>query len=930
MKHHLLWILLLPPALGPMLTTTATGSVVLNELMINPFGSELQGEWIELFHDGPTVDLGGWKVTDQDGHNLSLPSIGFSGTLVLLWIGPPREGALGLNSTMSLLNDSGDDLTLWDASGNPVDYVAYGSGLAVDPPPAGLRWAGNLPPPPEGSTLALHPDGADQDGSEGWTVGSPTPGAPNGPSAEGASGSLDVLITEVYYNTFRDDETIALVNRGHSTVALEGWTIGDLLGSVAFPPNATLEPGQRCTLTANGTAYREDFLSQPDYTFGPGPGTPMVEGRTPLLSNEGDGVMLKDRWGRTVDALWYGRIVPTREGWTGRPALSLSRGQLATRRASAGALVDTNSSSDWDGPEVRTPGQIRRPLQWYPVQGRLRAFAAPDSSEEVFSEAIGSARRRIEVNAYEWEGGHLTELLVEALGRGVEVVLHIEAGLDGGPRGEAQLQTLARAGAHIGLMVNSTLGPGDRRYRLDHAKYLVVDNASVLVTSENFSEAGFPTAGRTGNRGWGVWVENATLAAALASVLATDWDPHHRDVQPLEAYRGPWGDDGGGSAAPFQRPVAPLDLTFETSVAPLLAPDHTLGPEGFLGLLQGARGSIDAELYYARGAEGNPYLQALMDAARRGVEVRLLLDGSRDGPGEGNEDVVRALNRRALDEELPLEAHLSPTAAPWLMIHNKGVVVDGRWTVVGSINWAAASMTLNREVALAIDSPRVASYFEGLFEDDWSLDPRGRAVDLGPDRTVAVGEAVAVTARGVEPGDRINWSLQGHGLAAAGATLNISFPRPGAYTVRVAVRDTLGHRSTAAVTIVAHHRSPVPLDRRLLVVALLLPLPSLVILRVRTAPKGRSPGRERRRRHGGPRRPLGRRAGQVRLLRPQLVAPPPGGPGDRREAGGGAPGPPPPGEDAGGHPRRGGPGPGGRGPHPLLHHRRDPPGRPGA
>lgn len=427
-----------------MLTPTATGSVVLNELMINPFGSELQGEWIELFHDGPTVNLGGWKVSDQDGHNLSLPSIGFSRTLVLLWIGPPREGALGLNSTMSLLNDSGDDLTLWDASGNPVDYVAYGSGLAVDPPPTGLRWAGNLPPPPEGRTLALHPDGADQDGSEGWAVGSATPGAPNGPSAEGASGSLDVLITEVYYNTFRDDETVALVNRGHSTVDLEGWTIGDLLGSVAFPSNATLEPGQRSTVTANGTAYREDFLSQPDYTFGPGPGTLMVEGRPPLLSNEGDGVMLKDRWGRTVDALWYGRIVPTREGWTGQPALSLSRGQIAARRATAGALVDTNSSSDWDGPEVRTPGQIRRPLQWYPVQGRLRAFAAPDSSEEVFSEAIASARRRIEVNAYEWDGGHLTELLVEALGRGVEVVLHVEAGLDGGPRGEAQLHILVR------------------------------------------------------------------------------------------------------------------------------------------------------------------------------------------------------------------------------------------------------------------------------------------------------------------------------------------------------------------------------------------------------------------------------------------------------------------------------------------------------
>ncbi len=45
-------------------------------------------------------------------------------------------------------------------------------------------------------------------------------------------------------------------------------------------------------------------------------------------------------------------------------------------------------------------------------------------------------------------------------------------------------------------------------YRYDHAKYMVIDQRAILLTSENFKYSGFPPAGMTGNRGWGVYLED--------------------------------------------------------------------------------------------------------------------------------------------------------------------------------------------------------------------------------------------------------------------------------------------------------------------------------------------------------------------------------------------------------------------------------------
>ena len=57
----------------------------------------------------------------------------------------------------------------------------------------------------------------------------------------------------------------------------------------------------------------------------------------------------------------------------------------------------------------------------------------------------------------------------------------------------------------------------------------------------------------------------------------------------------------------------------------------------------------------------------------------------------------------------------------YLRLHNKALVVDDRWTLVGSINWGVGGGAWNREIGLIIDSTAVASYYSIFFWDDWEL-----------------------------------------------------------------------------------------------------------------------------------------------------------------------------------------------------------------
>ncbi len=125
---------------------------------------------------------------------------------------------------------------------------------------------------------------------------------------------------------------------------------------------------------------------------------------------------------------------------------------------------------------------------------------------------------------------------------------------------------------------------------------------------------------------------------------------------------------------------------------------------------------------YSRGSP-NPYLQEAIEAARRGVSVRVLLDSSwfNTEGSEDNDEMAAYINRVARSEGIPLSARCADLKRNNLdKIHNKGVIVDGSRVLISSINWNEQSPSFNREAGVIIDHPGSGAYYLSVFEDDWN------------------------------------------------------------------------------------------------------------------------------------------------------------------------------------------------------------------
>jgi len=114
----------------------------------------------------------------------------------------------------------------------------------------------------------------------------------------------------------------------------------------------------------------------------------------------------------------------------------------------------------------------------------------------------------------------------------------------------------------------------------------------------------------------------------------------------------------------------------------------------------------------------------VIDAARRGASVRLLLDGYFDDPQDprGNRAAAGYVRAIAAAEGLDLDARLgNPTGGG---IHAKVVLIqvgDETWSAVGSLNGGEVSHKINREVGLMVDHPLVYARLLEVFLHDWEL-----------------------------------------------------------------------------------------------------------------------------------------------------------------------------------------------------------------
>ncbi|HEV8150186.1 MAG TPA: phospholipase D-like domain-containing protein, partial [Gemmatimonadales bacterium] len=125
-------------------------------------------------------------------------------------------------------------------------------------------------------------------------------------------------------------------------------------------------------------------------------------------------------------------------------------------------------------------------------------------------------------------------------------------------------------------------------------------------------------------------------------------------------------------------------------------------------LLAGAEDNVwitDAYLIAPRGI-----YQAMIDGARGGLDIRLLVPGTSDLTNLQN------LTRIGYRDLLEAGVRIFEWRGP--MLHAKTMVVDGRWTRIGSTNLNFSSLLVNYELDVLIDDATLGTAMEARFRRD--------------------------------------------------------------------------------------------------------------------------------------------------------------------------------------------------------------------
>jgi phosphatidylserine/phosphatidylglycerophosphate/cardiolipin synthase-like enzyme len=524
-------------------------------------------------------------------------------------------------------------------------------------------------------------------------------------------GSDGLHIVGVHPGGARDWEHVFLENRGDRPVDLVGCSLTDGEGTWTIPTEMSLAPGERVGVGINSSAFHLLWRRPVDI---------VAERAGALcLADKGDSLTLLDPDGRTVDQLVYGACEETPDGWEGPPVVtpsSMPWGRMLCRSGS----VDSDTASDWSAWTEPRCGWMDATPSHDATGVNASCFICPESGWSALSSALLRATRTLDIAVYDITSLDLAALVADRARRGVEVRLLVEGspvGKDDGQRAwrESLLAALEGKGVEVWTTAPTVKGVRHAPYRFHHEKYCVADGRLALVTTENLCASSFPTRTAMGRatRGWGAVVESPDLARDLVDVF-------EHDLRLSAARFDPSGEEPARLPSPLE--TSPPPHPSRAARAGLLVGPEGWGPDlrWLLAPILAAEGSVLLQLAYLDvrwGSDVSPMVEALLEAAGRGVEVRVVLDPGVDGEGF---DALRELQLLSHVRGVRgLRGVLAAGIEGVDRVHTKGMVVDGRVAVLGSLNWAWSAVARNREVVVLVEGEEAVSPLVEAFEADW-------------------------------------------------------------------------------------------------------------------------------------------------------------------------------------------------------------------
>jgi cardiolipin synthase len=414
-----------------------------------------------------------------------------------------------------------------------------------------------------------------------------------------------------------------------------------------------------------------------------------------------------------------------------RPTLVSSQGPLSEGQSAA--ILDRVKNQAKDTDLLDRHLKVEQAIAGSPLVVGNRTTILRDGAEtfRAMFAAIRGAKSHINLEYYilediESDGRHLGDLLVEKRRAGVAVnVIYDSYGSIGTP--SAFFKRLKTAGAS--LVEYNPINPLDATsgYSLndrDHRKILIVDGTTAIVGGVNLSSdyQSHPFGRFVGSDGQptAYWrdIDLRIAGPAVAQV-------EKLFVQHWTAQKGPPLDQ-----AEFFPAVPPKGKQLVRVIG--RTKDDTI-PRYYATLISAISNAEKTvwvtTAYFVPTDEER---DALAAAARRGVDVRLLL------PGKSDSGLALAVGQSAYTDLLEAGVRLYEMQNE--VLHSKTAVVDGVWSVVGSSNFDHRSALFNDEVDAVVLGRETAAELEAIFQDElrnakeiqlsaWKDRPFGRKLD---------------------------------------------------------------------------------------------------------------------------------------------------------------------------------------------------------
>ncbi|HVT56963.1 MAG TPA: phospholipase D-like domain-containing protein [Thermoanaerobaculia bacterium] len=321
-----------------------------------------------------------------------------------------------------------------------------------------------------------------------------------------------------------------------------------------------------------------------------------------------------------------------------------------------------------------------------------------NNGDEIFPamlKAIREAKASVNLESYifldDRAGKLFADALIETAHRGVEVRVLVDG-------------TGGRAGSLFGRMRQG--GVDMRVYhpvrlwtiydigRRTHRKILVVDGLVCFTGGAGIDQRWFGNA-RNPQEWRDVAVQvTGPAVAQMQAIFSEDWTYTTGEILAGDKFYPPIQPAGGVRAQAIK-----VSRGDSSSLAKML----------YYVAIQSAEKSIFIQNAYF--LPDQQVREALANAVRRGVDVRVMVPGK-----HSDVPIVRMASRHHYDELL--QGGVKIFQYTDTMMHSKTAVVDGIFSIVGSINFDARSMLKNAEESMAFYDRDFAALLEATFAAD--------------------------------------------------------------------------------------------------------------------------------------------------------------------------------------------------------------------